>query len=62
VGVAFVNSFRRVVRSGVHQVLDFGEGRERGVLSSFAVVSAESAEQNHWSSWLGEGAWGGGRD
>jgi len=57
---AFVNSFRRVVRSGVHQALDFGEGRERGAVASIAVVSAERAEENHWSSWLGEYVSGGG--
>ena len=28
---------------------------ERGVAASFVVVSAERAEENHWSSWLGEG-------
>jgi len=48
--VAFANFFRRVVRSGVHQALDLGEGRERGVSFSITVVSAERAEENHWSS------------
>ena len=57
---AFVNSFRRVVRSGVHHALDLGEGRERGVVASIAAVRAERAEENHWSSWIGEGATGGG--
>ena len=57
-----MNSFRWVVRSGVHQALDFGEGRERGVLSSIVAVSADRAEENHWSSCLGEGASGEGRD
>ena len=42
--LAFVNSFRRVVRSRVHQALDFGEGCKWGVLSSIVVVSAERAE------------------
>jgi len=58
--VAFVNSFQRVVRSGVHQAFDFGEGRQRGVSISIVVVSAERAEENNWSSWLGEGVSGGG--
>ena len=48
------------MRSGVHQALDFGEGREWGVLSSIIAVSAERAEENHWTSWLGEGVSGGG--
>jgi len=55
---AFVNSFLRVVRSAVHHALDVGEGRERGVVASIAVVRAERAEETHWSSWLGEGASG----
>ena len=46
--VAFVNYFQRVVRRRVHQALDFGEGPERGVLSSIVDVSAEKAEENHW--------------
>jgi len=56
-----VNSFRRVVRSGVHQALDLGDGRERGAMASIAVVSVERAQENHWSSWLGEEGegWGG---
>jgi len=58
--VAFENSFRRVVRSGVHQALDFGEGRERGAVASIVVVSAERGEENHLSSWFGEGVSGGG--
>jgi len=48
------------VRRGVHHALDLGEGRERGVLFSITAVSAERAEENHWSSWLGDGAPGGG--
>ena len=55
-----MNSFRRVVRSGVHQAFDFGEGRELGVSFSIVVVSGERAEENNWSSWLGEGVSGGG--
>ena len=57
---AFVNSFRRVVSRGVHQDLDLEEGRERGVSFSIVVESAERAEENHRSSWFGEGASGGG--
>jgi len=48
------------VRRWVHQALDFGEGREQVVLFSIVVVSVERAEENPWSSWLGEGALGGG--
>jgi len=48
------------VSRGVHQALDFGEGRERGVSFSIVVVSVERAEENHRSSWFGEGASGGG--
>ena len=55
-----MNCFRRVVRRGVHQLFDFGDGRERGAVVSITVVSAETAEENHWSSWLGEGVSGGG--
>ena len=58
--VAFGNSFWSVVRSGVHQGLDLGEGRERGRGTSIVVVSAERAEENDWSSWLGEGVLGAG--
>jgi len=50
-----VNSFRRVVRRGVQQLFDLGDGRERGVVVLIAAVSAERAEENHWSSCLGEG-------
>jgi len=48
------------MRRRVHQALDFGEGREGSVSFSIAVVSVESAEENHWSSCLGEGESGGG--
>jgi len=58
--VAFENSFRRVVRSKVHQALDLGEGREQGAVASIFAMSAERAQENHWSSWLGEGVSGGG--
>jgi len=50
-----VNSFRRLVRSGVHQALDIGDGCGRGAVASIIAVSAERAEEKHWSSWLGEG-------
>jgi len=53
--VAFANSFRRVVRMGVHQALDLWDRRERGLVASIVVVRAERVEENHWSSWLGEG-------
>ena len=55
-----MNSFLRVVRRGVHQLFDLGDGRERGAVVSTTVVSAKRAEENHWSSWLGEGVSGGG--
>jgi len=35
---AFVNSFRRVVRRGVHQLFDFGDGSDRGAVVSIAAV------------------------
>jgi len=60
VQVAFVNSFRRVVRRGVHQALALGEWGEWGALASIVVVRAVRAEENQWSSWLGEGDLGGG--
>jgi len=56
---AFVNSFRRVVRRGVHQLFDLRDGRDRGAVVSITAVSAERAEENHWSSWLGEEGRGG---
>ena len=56
-----MNCFRRVVRSGVHQALDIGEGRELGAVASIVVVSPGRAKANHVSSWLGEGASGGRR-
>jgi len=55
-----VNSFRRAVRSGVHQALDLGEGRDRSAVFSITAVSVERTEENHWSNWLGEGVSGGG--
>jgi len=48
------------VSRGVHQDLDIGGGRERGVSFSIVVERAEWAEETHWSSWFGEGASGGG--
>jgi len=56
-----VNPFRRVVRSGVYQGLDIVKVHERGAVTSMVVVSAESADENHGSSCLGEAA-SGGRD
>jgi len=35
-------------------------GAKRDVSFSSAVVSVDRAEENHWSSWLGEGESGGG--
>jgi len=58
--VPFVNSLRRTVRSGVHQGLDLREGRKRGAVASIVVVRAVRADENHWSSWLGEGVPGAG--
>jgi len=58
--VVFANSFERVVRSGLHQTLDLGEGREQGAVASIVAVGAERAVENHVSSWLGEGVLGGG--
>ena len=55
-----MNSFRRVVRRGVHQPFDLRDGRDRGAVVSIAAVSAERAEENQWSSCLGEGVSGGG--
>ena len=55
-----MNTFGRVVRSGVHEALDCGDGRERGEVASIAAVSVERGEENHRSSWLGEGVSGGG--
>jgi len=55
-----VNSFRTMVRSGVHQALDLWDGRERGAVASILVVSVDRAEEDHWSSWVGEGVSGAG--
>jgi len=55
-----VNSFPRVVKNGVHQLFNLGDGRARGPVASTTAVSVERAEVNHWSSWLGEGVSGGG--
>ena len=57
---AFVNSFRRVVRIGVHQALDVGDGCDRCVVASIVVRRAERGEENHRSSWLVERVSGGG--
>jgi len=58
--VAFVNSFRRVVRRGVHQLFDFVDGRDRGAVVSITLVRAGRAEENHWSNCLREGVSGAG--
>ena len=50
-----MDSLRRVVRSGVHQALDLGDGHDRGADVSIAAVSVERAAENHGSNWLGEG-------
>ena len=42
-----MNSFQRVVRSGVHQALDFGEGHELGAVGSIMGVRVEGAEESH---------------
>ena len=55
-----MNSFWRVVRRGVHQLFDFGDGRDRGAVVSIAAVSAERAGENHWSRCLGVGVAGAG--
>ena len=55
-----MNSFWRVVSSGVHQALELGEGRERGAVAWMAVVGAERAKENHVSSCLAEGLSGAG--
>jgi len=49
-----------VVRRGVHQLFDLGDERQRSAVVSTTVVSDERAEENQWSSWLGEGVSGGG--
>ena len=57
---AFANSLRRVVSCGVHLALDFGDGCARGAVASIVAMRVEEAEENPWSSWLGEGFRGGG--
>jgi len=56
-----VNSLRRVVRRGVHQLFDLMDGRDWGGVVSIAAVSEERAEENHWSGCPRKGG-GGGRD
>jgi len=36
------------------------DGRDRGAVVSITAVSEERAEENNWSSWVGEGVSGGG--
>ena len=59
-GETLLNSFRRVVRSAVHQAFDLGDGLNRGAVVLTTAVSMERAEENHWASWLEEGVLGGG--
>ena len=54
-----MKSLHRVVRRGVHQGLDLGEGWERGVCFSIVEVRVERAEENQGASCLGEGLSGG---
>ena len=54
-----MNSFRRVVRGGIHQPFDLRDGRDRVPVASIAAVSVEKAKETHWSSLLGEGVTGG---
>ena len=56
----FADCFQRVDSTGVNQALVFGEGREQGRVAAIVAVSAERAEEDHWSSGLGEGVSGGG--
>jgi len=56
--VAFENSWRSVVRRGVHQGLDLRQAQERGGMPSFFGVRAVRPDENQWSSWLGEGVSG----
>ena len=44
-----------MLKRGVHQAFDFGEGSERGTVAMFVAMSTERADGNHGSSWLGEG-------
>ena len=53
-------SLRNAVSRGVHQGLDLREGRERGVSSSRRAVREFSEEENHSSSWAGDGCEGAG--
>ena len=53
--VSLVNWLRRVVRRGVHQSFDLGEGLERGVWVSMVEMRVQRAEEYQWSSCLGEG-------
>ena len=53
-------SLRSVVRRGVHQGLDLGEGREKGVSLSERALMEVSEEGNQSSSWAGDGRRAGG--
>ena len=51
---------RSVVREGVHQGFDLGEGREVGVWRRIAAVRVSREWENHVSSWSEEGESGAG--
>ena len=57
---ALAYSLRRVVRRGVHQGFDLGEGREVGVWRRTVAVRVSREWANHVSNWSGEGERGGG--
>ena len=60
VRVALWYSLRNAVSRGVHQGLDLREGRDRGVSSSRRAVREFSEDENHASSWAGDGCEGAG--
>ena len=55
-----MNSCLRVVKRGVHQALDLGEGGEPGMEPLIIVLNVVREDEKHWSGWLGEGVFGGG--
>ena len=52
--LALAYSLRRVVREGVHQGFDLGEGRETWVWRRINAVRASREWANHGSSWSGD--------
>ena len=58
--MALLYSLRGVVRRGVHHGLDLSDGREKWVTSSSNAVTEFREEENHSSSWVGEGREGAG--